>query len=135
MSIKLTTVAGTQAKRIIPFIATIWNFFDSSNEVQIREALLKVSLLARRGKLKTIYMFETIAGVTVNREFDGLSTAIELNVKCDKTVQCDECITLHFPSIEQVLLYEKLANEDRELYTNNHSEFLDKYVDELLCCK
>jgi len=33
------------------------------------------------------------------------------------------------------LLYEKLASEDRELYTNNHSEFLDKYVDELLCCK
>ena len=112
MSIKLTTVAGTQSKRILPFIATIWNFFDSSNESQIRKALLKVSLLARRDKLKTVYLFETIAGVTVNSEFDGLSTAIELNVKCDKTVQCDECITLHFPSIEQALLYEKLANED-----------------------
>ncbi len=48
MSIKLTTVAGTQAKRIIPFIATIWNFFDNSNESQIREALSKVSILARR---------------------------------------------------------------------------------------
>lgn len=135
MSIKLTTVAGTQSKRILPFIATIWNFFDSSNESQIREALLKVSLLARRGKLKTIYIFETTAGVTVNSEFDGLSVAIELNIEYNKTAQCDECITLHFPSIEQVLLYEKLANEDRELYTNNHSEFLDKHVDELLCCK
>lgn len=135
MSIKLTTVVGTQAKRILPFIATIWNFFDSSNEAQIREALSKVSILARRGKLKTVYLFETIAGVTVSGEFDGLSTAIELNVGCDKIVQCDEYITLHFPSIEQVLLYEKLANEDRELYLTNHSEFLDKHVDELLCHK
>ena len=135
MSIKLTTVAGTQSKIILPFIATIWNFFDSSNESQIREALLKVSLLARRSKLKTIYMFETIAGVTVNSEFDGLSTAIELNVSCDKTVQCDECITLHFPSIEQVLLYEKLTNEDNELHATNHNAFLNAHVDELLCRK
>ena len=135
MSIKLTTVAGTQSKRILPFIAKIWNFFDNSNELQIREALSKVSLLARCGKLKTVYLFETIAGVTVNNEFDGLSTAIELNIDCDKTAQCDEYITLHFPSIEQVLLYEKLANEDRELYESNHSEFLDKHVDELLHCE
>lgn len=135
MSIKLTTVAGTQSKRILPFIATILDFFDNSNESQIRESLSRVSLLARHGKLKSVYLFESIAGVTVNSEFDGLSTAIELNVECNKTVQCDECITLHFPSTEQVLLYERLANEDRELYESNHREFLDKYVDELLHCE
>ena len=111
------------------FAATVQNFFDKSTESQICDALSKVSLLAQHSKLNTMYIFETIAGITLNREFDGLSPAIELNS------DCDEFITLHFPNIEQVLVYEKLANEDKELHDNNHSEFLTKHVDELLCCK
>lgn len=111
------------------FIAKLQKFFDRSNESQINEALSKISLLASHCKLETAYIFETTAGVTINNKFNGLSTAIELNTECNKF------ITLHFPSIEQVLLYEKLRNEDRELYESNHTSFLDKHVDELLHCR
>lgn len=109
-------------------IAKLQKFFDRSNESQINEALSKISLLASNGKLETAYIFETIAGVTISNKFDGLSTAIELNT------DCNEFITLRFPSIEQVLQYENLRNEDNELYESNHTSFLDKHADELLHC-
>ena len=109
-------------------IAKLQKFFNHSNESQIREALSKISLLASNGKLETAYIFETIAGVTISNKFDGLSTAVEFNTKCN------EFITLRFPSIEQVLQYENLRNEDNELYESNHTSFLDKHVDELLHC-
>ena len=117
-----------QARRKVELTEKLQKFFDHSNESQINEALSKISLLASNGKLETAYIFETIAGVTISNKFDGLSTAIELNT------DCNEFITLRFPSIEQVLLYEKLRNEDRELYESNHTSFLDKHVDELLHC-
>ena len=109
-------------------IAKLQKFFNHSNESQINEALSKISLLASHGKLETAYIFETIAGITISDKFDRLSTAVELNT------ECNEFITLRFPSIEQVLLYEKLRNEDHELYESNHTSFLDKHVDELLHC-
>ena len=109
--------------------AKLQKFFNRSNDTQISEALSKISLLASYGKLKTVYIFETIAGVTISDKFDGLSTAIELNA------EHNEFVTLRFPSIEQVMLYEKLRNTDRELYESNHTAFLDKHVDELLHCK
>ena len=110
-------------------IANLQKWFNNSSKSQISEALSKISLLASYGKLKTAYIFETIAGVTISDKFDGLSTAIELNA------EHNEFVTLRFPSIEQVTLYEKLHNEDRELYESNHTAFLDKHVDELLHCK
>ena len=110
-------------------VCSIHKFFNNSSESEIHNTLSKVSLLANHSKLKTAYIFETISGVAVNDKFDGLSTAIELNT------ECNDCITLRFPEIEQVMLYEKLANEDSELHANNHSSFLDKHVDELLCRK
>ena len=111
------------------FIAKLQKFFDRSNESQINEALSKISLLDSNGKLEIAYIFETIAGVTISNKFDGLSTAIELNT------ECNEFITLRFPSIEQVMLYENLRNEDNKLCESNHTTFLDKHVDELLHCK
>ena len=111
------------------FIANLQKWFNNSSKSQISEALSKISLLASYGKLKTAYIFETIAGVTISDKFDGLSTAIELNA------EHNEFVTLRFPSIEQVMLYEKLHNEDRELYESNYTAFLDKHVDELLHCK
>ena len=110
-------------------IANLQKWFNNSSKSQISEALSKISLLASYGKLKTEYIFETIAGVTISDKFDGLSTAIELNA------ERNEFVTLRFPSIEQVMLYEKLHNEDRELYESNHTAFLDKHADELLYCK
>ena len=110
-------------------IAKLQKFFDRSNQSQINEALSKISLLASNGKLKTAYIFETIAGVTISNKFDGLRTAIELNT------ECNEFITLRFPSVDQVLLYEKLRNTGRDLCDSNHTAFLDKHVDELLHCK
>lgn len=109
-------------------IAKLQKFFDRSNESQINEALSKISLLANNGKLETAYIFETTAGITISDKFDRLSTVVEFNTKCN------EFITLRFPSIEQALLYEKLRNEDRELYESNHTSFLDKHADELLHC-
>ena len=110
-------------------IAKLQKFFNRSNEPQINEALSKISLLASNGKLKTAYIFETTAGVTISNKFDGLRTAIELNT------ECNEFITLLFPSVDQVLLYEKLRNTDRDLCESNRTAFLDKHVDELLHCK
>ena len=118
-----------QARRKMDFIAKLQKFFNRSNESQINEALSKISLLASHCKLETAYIFETIAGVTISNKFDGLSTAIELNT------ECNEFITLRFPSIEQVMLYENLRNEYHELYESNHTAFLDKHADELLHCK
>ena len=109
--------------------AKLKKFFNRSNDTQISEALSKISLLASYGKLKTAYIFETTAGVTINNKFNGLSTSIELSTECNKF------ITLHFPSVDQVLLYEKLRNTDRDLCESNHTAFLDKHVDELLHCK
>ena len=117
------------ARRKMVFIANLQKWFNNSSKSQISEALPKISLLASYSKLKTAYIFETIAGVTISDKFDGLSTAIELNA------EHNEFVTLRFPSIEQVMLYEKLHNEDRELYESNHTAFLDKHVDELLHCK
>lgn len=110
------------------FIVKLQNFFDRSNESQIREALSKISMLASNGKLEIAYIFETIAGVTISNKFYGLNTAIELNT------DSNEFITLRFPSIDQALLYEKLRNTDRDLCESNHTAFLDKHVDELLHC-
>ena len=118
-----------KASRKMEFIAKLQKFFDRSNESQINEALSKISLLASHCKLETAYIFETIAGITISNKFDSLSTAVEFNTKCNKF------ITLRFPSIEQVLLYERLRNEDHELYESNHTSFLDKHVDELLHCR
>lgn len=109
--------------------AKLQKFFNRSSESQISEALSKISLISNHGKLKTAYIFETIAGVTISDRFDGLSTAIALNT------YRNEFITLHFPSVEQVQLYEKLRDEDHGLYESNHTAFLDKHVDELLHCK
>lgn len=117
-----------QARHKMDFIVKLQNFFDRSNESQIREALSKISMLASNGKLEIAYIFETIAGVTISNKFYGLNTAIELNT------DSNEFITLRFPSIDQVLLYEKLRNTDRDLCESNHTAFLDKHVDELLHC-
>ena len=118
-----------QARHKMDFIVKLQKFLDRSNESQINEALSKISLLASNGKLEIAYIFETIAGVTISNKFDGLSTAIELNT------ECNEFITLRFPSVEQVMLYENLRNEDNELCESNHTAFLDKHVEELLHCK
>ena len=110
------------------FIAKLQKFFDRSYEFPINETLSNISILASSCILEIPYIFETIAGITISDKFDSLSTAVEFNTKCN------EFITLRFPSIEQVLLYERLRNEDHELYESNHTSFLDKHVDELLHC-
>lgn len=77
---------------------SILNFFDKSSENRVHNVLSKVSLLANKSnkenKLSTIYLYETVAGIFINREFDGLSGAIKLDL------DNDECITLCFPSID-----------------------------------
>lgn len=74
------------------------SFFDKSSENRVHNVLSKVSLLANKSnkenKLSTIYLYETFAGIFINREFDGLSSVIKLDL------DNDECITLCFPSID-----------------------------------
>ena len=74
----------------------ILNFFDKSSENRVNDVLSKVSLLANKSKLSTVYLYETVAGIFLNKEFDGLSGAIKLDL------DNDECITLCFPSIDLV---------------------------------
>ena len=66
------------------------NFFDKSSENRVNDVLSKVSLLANKSKLSTVYLYETVAGIFINKEFDGLSGAIKLDL------DNDECITLCF---------------------------------------
>lgn len=75
---------------------SILNFFDKSSENRVNDVLSKVSLLANKSKLSTVYLYETVAGIFLNKEFDGLSGAIKLDL------DNDECITLCFPSIDFV---------------------------------
>jgi hypothetical protein len=50
--------------------------------------------------------------------------AIELNCFEDKTVQCDECITLRFPSIEHVLYCESFLAKDPKAFKEKYSDYL-----------
>ena len=59
---------------------SILNFFDKSSENRVNDVLSKVSLLANKSKLSTVYLYETVAGIFLNKDFDGLSGAIKLDL-------------------------------------------------------
>ena len=59
---------------------SILNFFDKSSENRVNDVLSKVSLLANKSKLSTVYLYETVAGIILNKDFDGLSGAIKLDL-------------------------------------------------------
>ncbi len=123
MSIKLNTVAGTYAKRILPLIGWIYSLFDSDEE-QIRDALRTVVYKTHYEKAKTLYLYEALEKIKVDRKFYRDCVAIELHCFEEKTVQCDEYITLRFPDIKHVL--------ECEAYTvNDEKEFREKYTDYL----
>ena len=43
------------------------NFFDKSSANRVNDVLSKVSLLANKSKLSTVYLYETVAGIFINK--------------------------------------------------------------------
>ena len=123
MSIKLTTVAGTYAKRTLPLIGWIYFLFHS-NESSIRDALKTVVHNVHYNKVKTVYLYDAVNRIEVEHKFNDECVAIELNCFEDKTVQCDECITLRFPSIEHVLYCESFLAKDIKAFKEKYSDYL-----------
>ena len=124
MSIKLNTVAGTYAKRTLPLIAWIYSLFQSDVEM-IRDALRTVVYKAHYEKAKTLYLYEALEKIKVDRKFTNDCVAIELHCFEEKTVQCDEYITLRFPDIKHVLEMESYNVKDL-------NTFKEKYIDYLV---
>lgn len=113
MSIKLNTVAGTYAKRTLPLIGWIYSLFQFDEET-IRDALRTVVYKAHYEKAKTLYLYEALEKIKVYRKFTNDCVAIELHCFEEKTVQCDEYITLRFPDIEHVLECEAYNSKDEK---------------------
>lgn len=123
MSIKLNTVAGTYAKYTLPLIGWIYYLFNC-NETQIRDALKTVVHKVHYEKAKTIYLYEALKKIEVDCKFNSECVAIELHCFEEKTVQCDEYITLRFPSIEHVLECESYTAKDRKAFKEKYADYL-----------
>lgn len=123
MSIKLNTVAGTYAKRTLPLIGWIYTLFGVSEE-SIRDALKSVVHLVHYEKAKTVYLYNALESIEVEREFDRECVAIKLDCFEDKTVQCNECIALMFPSIKEVLDNEAYLSKDEKAFREKYADYL-----------
>ena len=123
MSIKLNTVAGTYAKRTLPLIGWIYSLFQFDEET-IRDALNTVVYKVHYEKAKTLYLYEALEKIKVDRKFTNDCVAIGLHCFEEKTVQCDEYITLRFPSIEHVLECESYTAKDVKAFKEKYIDYL-----------
>ena len=123
MSIKLNTVAGTYAKRTLPLIGWIYSLFNS-DETQIRDALKTVVHKVHYEKAKTLCLYRALEKIEVDRKFNRECVAIELYCFEEKTVQCDEYITLRFPSIEHVIECESYNSKDGKAFREKYADYL-----------
>lgn len=123
MSIKLNTVAGTYAKRTLPLIGWIYSLFNS-DETQIRDALKTVVHKVHYEKAKTLYLHRALEKIEVDCKFNRECVVIELYCFEEKTVQCDEYITLRFPSIEHVLECEAYNSKDEKAFREKYADYL-----------
>lgn len=105
---KITNSTGTYAKNIKPFIKLFWDYFDNY-ETNIRDVLRKAAALVRYFNSKKIY-FTLGEGVVVDTRPINSACNIVLDTYIEnKTVCCEDTVTLLFPTIEEVLDYEKIA--------------------------
>lgn len=123
MSIKLNTIAGTYAKRILPLVGWVYALFNSDEE-QIRDTLRTVVHKVHYEKAKTLYLYEALEKIKVDRKFYRECVAIELHCFEDKTVQCDEYITLRFPDIKHVLEIESYTVKDLNSFKEKYMDYL-----------
>lgn len=123
MSIKLNTVTGTYAKRTMPLIGWIYSLFNT-DERSIRDSLKTVVHNVHYGKAKILYLYDAFNKIEVKKNFTGECVAIELNCFEDKTVQCEDYITLRFPSIEHVLESELFESKDPESFKKKYADYL-----------
>ena len=123
MSIKLTTVACTYAKRTLPLIGWIYSLFHS-DESSIRDALKTVVHNVHYNKVKNIYLYNSVNRIEVEHKFNDECIAIELHCFEDKTVQRDEYITLRFPSIKHVLECESYTAKDEKAFKEKYANYL-----------
>ena len=123
MSIKLTTVAGTYAKRTLPLIGWIYSLFHS-DELSIRNALKTVVHSVHYNKTSTVYLYDSVNRIEVKHKFNDECVAIELHCFEDKIVQCDEYITLRFPSIKHVLECEFYTAKDAKVFKEKYTDYM-----------
>lgn len=107
---KLTNSTGTHTKNIKPFIKLFWDYFDNY-ETNARDVLRKAAALVRYFNSKKIY-FTLCDGVVVDtRPIDDACNIVLDTYIENKTVCCNDTITLLFPNIEEVLKHEKITGE------------------------
>ena len=123
MSIKLNAVAGTYAKRTLPLVGWIYSLFNS-DEIQIRDTLKTVVHKVHYEKAKTLYLYRALEKIEVDSKFNRECVAIELHCFEEKTVQCDEYITLRFPGIEYVLECEAYNSKDEKAFREKYADYL-----------
>ena len=106
---KITNATGTYAKRINPLIKLFWTYFDA-HESNTREAVSRAAALVRYFKSKKIYFTVSAKEVVADtRSVDGAcNIVLDIYIE-NKAVCCEDTITLLFPTIEEVLDYEKIA--------------------------
>lgn len=104
-------------------IGWIYSLFQFDEET-IRDELKTIVYKVHYEKAKTLYLYEALEKIKVDRKFYRSCVAIELHCFEDKTVQCDEYIMLRFPDIKHVLEIESYTTKDL-------NAFKEKYIDYL----
>ena len=105
---KITNSTGIYTKNIKPFIKLFWDYFDNY-ETNTKNVLRKSAALVRCFNSKKIY-FTLGEGVVVDISPINNACNIVLDTYIEnKTVCCEDTVTLLFPTIEEVLDYEKIA--------------------------
>ena len=106
---KITNATGTYAKRINPLIKLFWTYFDA-HESSTREVVSRAAALVRYFKSKKIYFTVATEGVVADtRQINGACNIVLDTYIENKAVCCEDTVTLLFPTIEEVLEYEKIA--------------------------
>ena len=106
---KLTGRCGKYAKRITPLIRAFWIYLDS-NESMTRDALSHAVSLVRYFKANKIYFNRCVNKVTADTRQEDACLLLDVYIEND-VICCNDSITLLFPSIEEVLKYEKIIGE------------------------
>ena len=107
---KIINSTSTHVKNIKPFIKLFWDYFDNY-ETNIRDVLRKAAALVRYFNSKKIY-FTLDGGVVADTcPIDNMCNIVLDTYIENKAVCCEDTVTLLFPTIEEVLKYEKISGE------------------------
>ncbi len=123
MGIKLNTVSGMYAKRVMPLIALLYSLFEREEHV-IRNALKDIVHLIHYGKVRNVYLYDATGRIEVSNSLLNDVVALELICSEDKTVVCDSTVILRFPDIGTVLKNESYLAKDIDAFNEKYADYL-----------